>query len=194
MQSPYEVQLVTRAQRGDERAFEDLFKEHRGWVFSLCRRMTRDPAQAEDLTQEAFLQLFRRIATFRGESSFSTWMHRLVVNVVLMNLRKKKPAGAALEGAPSGREEAPPREYGAEDARLQGVIDRITIIRALERLPEDYRAAILLHDVEGYKHAEIVRLRSHSVGTSKSQLHRARLMLRRFLGESENARLSAPAA
>lgn len=179
-----EPQLIARAQRGDERAFEELFNAHKRRVYSLCLRMTGDPADAEDLAQEAFLQLFRKIGTFRGESAFSTWLHRLVVNVVLMHLRKKGLQQVPLEDVDTSQEEPVRREYGDDDQRLMGSVDRISLERAIAQLPPGYRAVFVLHDVEGYEHNEIAQIMNYSIGNSKSQLHKARLKLREALRTS----------
>lgn len=150
--------------------------------------MTGDAAEAEDLTQEAFLQLFRKLSTFRGESAFSTWLHRLVVNVVLMRLRKKSVQKVSLDETDNGQDEPVKREYGEDDRRLLGSIDRIALNAAIEQLPPGYRAIFVLHDVQGYEHNEIARIMNCSVGNSKSQLHKARLKLREALrGDVEKA-------
>jgi len=173
-----EAQLIARAQRGDEEAFEALFEMHKRRVYALCLRMTADTAEAEDLTQEAFLQLFRKIATFRGESAFSTWLHRLVVNVVLMHLRKKGLQQVSLDEVDSSQEEPVKRDYGDEDRRLMASVDRINLTRAIGQLPPGYRAVFILHDIEGYEHNEIAQIMNCSIGNSKSQLHKARMKLR----------------
>ena len=189
-----ETQLIARAQRGDEEAFAALYEIHKRRVYSLCLRMTGNTAEAEDLAQEAFLQLFRRISTFRGESAFSTWLHRLVVNVVLMHLRKKGLQLVPLEDTDNRQEEPVKREYGDEDRRLLGSIDRLTLVRAIEQLPPGYRVVFVLHDVEGYEHNEIAQMMNCSVGNSKSQLHKARLKLRAALRrESCEEGASSPA-
>lgn len=174
-------ELIARAQRGEEKAFAALFELHKRRVYSLCLRMTGDTAEAEDLAQEAFLQLFRKISTFRGESAFSTWLHRLVVNVVLMHLRKKGIQKVSLDEVDNSQEEPVKREYGDDDRRLLGSVDRITLNNAIEELPPGYRSIFVLHDVEGYEHNEIAQIMSCSVGNSKSQLHKARLKLREAL-------------
>ena len=176
-----ETQLIERAQRGDEEAFAALYQTHKRRVYSLCLRMTGNAAEAEDLAQEAFLQLFRRISTFRGESAFSTWLHRLTVNIVLMHLRKKGLQQVPLEDTDNWQEEPVKREYGDDDRRLLGSIDRLTLGRAIEQLPPGYRVVFVLHDVEGYEHNEIAQIMNCSVGNSKSQLHKARLKLRAAL-------------
>jgi RNA polymerase sigma-70 factor, ECF subfamily len=184
-----DAELIARAQRGDEGAFAALFDAHKRRVYSLCLRMTGDAAEAEDLAQEAFLQLFRKIGTFRGESAFSTWLHRLVVNVVLMHLRKKGLQQVSLDEPDSSQDEPVKREYGDDDKRLLHSIDRITLSRAIEDLPPGYRAVLVLHDVEGYEHNEIAQILNCSVGNSKSQLHKARLKLREVLRSQQ---LAAP--
>jgi RNA polymerase sigma-70 factor (ECF subfamily) len=176
-----ETQLIARAQRGDEEAFAALYEIHKRRVYSLCLRMTGDTAEAEDLAQEAFLQLFRKIATFRGESAFSTWLHRLVVNAVLMHLRKKGLQQVPLDDTDNSQEDAVKREYGDDDRRLLGSVDRLALSRAIEQLPPGYRSVFVLHDVEGYEHNEIAQIMDCSVGNSKSQLHKARLKLREAL-------------
>lgn len=186
-----DAQLIERAQRGDEAAFAALYDAHKRRVYSLCLRMVGDPAEAEDLSQEAFLQLFRKIGTFRGESAFSTWLHRLVVNVVLMRLRKRGLQEVSLDDMDSSQEEPVKREYGDDDRRLMGSIDRITLDQAIADLPPGYRAVFILHDVEGYEHNEIAEIMNYSIGNSKSQLHKARLKLREWL---RSRRVSACAA
>lgn len=177
-----EAIIIKRAQQGDQEAFERLYHMHKGRVYSLCLRMLGNPAQAEDMTQEAFLQLFRKVHTFRGESAFSTWLHRLAVNVVLMHLRKKGVPVVSLEEATQpDEEEAPPREFGAEDPLLLGSIDRVMLERVLQKLPPGYRLTFTLHDIEGYEHNEIAEMLGCSIGNSKSQLHKARLRLRELL-------------
>ena len=179
---PSEAELIERAKRGDAEAFQALYDKHKRRVYSLCLRMTANTAEAEDLAQEAFLQLFRKIATFRGESAFSTWLHRLSVNVVLMHLRKKSLPVVSLEETTQGTEEdSPKRDFGADDIALAGSIDRMQLQRAVENLPPGYRTIFVLHDIEGYEHNEIARIAGCSIGNSKSQLHKARMKLRDLL-------------
>ena len=180
--------MIARAQRGDEEAFAALFEAHKRRVYSLCLRMTSNTAEAEDLTQEAFLQLFRKISTFRGESAFSTWLHRLAVNVVLMHLRKKGLLQVSLDETDSSQNEPVKRDYGSEDRRLVGSVDRIGLQKAIAALPPGYRAVFVLHDVEGYEHNEIAEIMNCSVGNSKSQLHKARMKLRERLREDRGLR------
>lgn len=189
---------IARAQRGDEQAFAELYHTYSRRVYSLCLRMTHDEVEAEDLTQEAFLHLFRKLDSFRGESAFGTWLHRLVVNVVLMRLRKKSLRMVSLEEASpepgaeeAGRRDFAVRQYGREDRQLASAVDRVTLDRAIRELPAGYRTILLLHDLEGYEHSEIARLRKCSVGNSKSQLHKARVKLRQLLRHGPAARRAA---
>jgi len=185
-----ETQLIARAQRGDEEAFAALFEAHKRRVYSLCLRMTGNTAEAEDLTQEAFLQLFRKISTFRGESAFSTWLHRLAVNVVLMHLRKKGLQQISLDEVDTSQDEPVKRDYGSDDRRLTGSVDRIGLQKAIADLPPGYRAVFVLHDVEGYEHNEIAEIMKCSVGNSKSQLHKARMKLRERLRQDHGAKFA----
>jgi len=189
-----DAQLIAHAQRGDELAFATLFEAHKRRVYSLCLRMVGDPTEAEDLSQEAFLQVFRKLSTFRGESAFSTWLHRLVVNVVLMHLRKKGLQQISLDEVDNSQEEPVKREYGDDDRRLLGSVDRVNLERAIAELPPGYRAVFILHDVEGYEHNEIAQIMNYSIGNSKSQLHKARLKLREWLRLDEAKRMATPIA
>ena len=183
--SPTSAELVTRAQKGEESAFEALFHQYKGRVYSVCLRMIGNTAEAEDLTQEAFMQVFRKIHTFRGESAFSTWLHRLSVNIVLMRLRKRTVTETSLEDGASGEEfDEQRKEFGAPDLVLMGSIDRMHLERAIARLPAGYKQTFVLHDVHGYEHNEIATLLGCSIGNSKSQLHKARGRLRKLLRET----------
>ena len=179
-----ESEAIERAKQGDGDAFETLYDLHKRRVYSLCLRMTANAAEAEDLTQEAFLQLFRTIGTFRGESAFSTWLHRMAVNVVLMRLRKKNLPIVPLDDPLETEEESSKKEPGAPDLKLSGSVDRMQIQRAVDALPPGYRTIFVLHDVEGYEHNEIAQLVGCSIGNSKSQLHKARMKLRDLLKTS----------
>jgi RNA polymerase sigma-70 factor (ECF subfamily) len=187
-----EAELIERAKQGDAAAFEALYNLHKRRVYSLCLRMTANTAAAEDLTQEAFLQLFRKIGTFRGESAFSTWLHRMAVNVVLMQLRKKSLPIVPLEENIETEEETPRKEPGADDPRLAGSIDRMQLQRSIATLPPGYRMIFLLHDVEGYEHNEIAEMVGCSIGNSKSQLHKARMKLREILKTSRAEKATKP--
>jgi RNA polymerase sigma-70 factor (ECF subfamily) len=187
-----EAEAIERAKSGDAEAFEVLYNLHKRRVYSLCLRMTANTAQAEDLTQEAFLQLFRKIATFRGESAFSTWLHRMAVNVVLMHLRKKGLPAVSLEETIETEEETTRKELGTLDPILAGSIIRLQLQRAIEDLPPGYRRIFVLHDVEGYEHNEIAGMVGCSIGNSKSQLHKARMKLREFLKTSRAEKAAKP--
>jgi RNA polymerase sigma-70 factor (ECF subfamily) len=177
-----EAEAIEKAKQGDAEAFQALYDRHKRRVYSLCLRMTANTAEAEDLTQEAFLQLYRKIATFRGESAFSTWLHRLSVNVVLMHLRRKSlPVVSLEETTQPGEEDTPKKDFGADDVALAGSIDRLQLQRAVDSLPPGYRTIFVLHDVEGYEHNEIAGIVGCSIGNSKSQLHKARMKLRDLL-------------
>jgi RNA polymerase sigma-70 factor (ECF subfamily) len=188
-----EAEAIRLAQRGDAAAFERLYRMHSRRVYSLCLRMVGNTAEAEDLTQEAFLQLFRKIQTFRGESAFSTWLHRLSVNVVLMKLRKKSLPETSLDEETEPDEETggPRRDVGGPDQLLTGSIDRVNLQRAVEQLPPGYRMVFVLHDVQGYEHNEIAQIMECSIGNSKSQLHKARMRLRELLHEAQRDKARA---
>jgi len=185
-----EAEAIRQAKDGDATAFEYLYKANCRHVYSVCLRMIKNPAEAEDLTQQAFLQLFRKIGTFRGESGFSTWLHRVTVNIVLMHLRRKKPTEILFEDLDRpGSDDKGPREHGSSDTSMIGAIERINLMRAIRKLPSGYKRLFLLYDVLGYEHKEIARLLSCSTGCSKSQLHKARKRLRRLLqGEPGRAK------
>jgi len=181
-----ETGLIARAKDCDDRAFEALYHAYERRVYLLCVRMTGDSSEAEDLTQETFLQIFRKISTFRNESAFATWLHRVTVNVVLMHHRRKRLPIVPFEHADASPEELSWREYGAEDRTLVSLIDRILLRRAITQLPEGRRAVLVLHDLEGYRHTEIAKLQDCSIGNSKSQLSRARWNMRGLLQPGRN--------
>jgi RNA polymerase sigma-70 factor (ECF subfamily) len=177
-----ELTLVQRAQQGDEQAFATLFQLHKKRVYSVCLLMTKDVAEAEDLTQEAFLQVFRSVGTFRGDAAFSTWLYRVAVNTVLMKLRRRKsPPVLSLDEPVSSESPSLRRDFGKSDPQLSGAIDRIALRRAMQELPEGCRRIFALHEVEGYQHHEIAQLLHCSIGNSKSQLHKAKLKMRDLL-------------
>ncbi len=179
-----EAEAIQQAKQGHGAAFAFLYHLHKRRVYSLCLRMTGNTAEAEDLAQEAFLQLFRKIATFRGESAFSTWLHRLSVNVVLMHLRRKGLPEVSLEETMQPmQDDGPKRDIGERDKNLVGSLDRVNLERAIESLPPGYRTIFVLHDMEGYEHNEIASMMGCSIGNSKSQLHKARMKLRDLLRE-----------
>jgi RNA polymerase sigma-70 factor (ECF subfamily) len=189
-----EMEIIRLAQRGDAAAFEDLYKSHCRRIYGLCLRMTGNPALAEDLTQDVFLQVFRKIQTFRAESAFSTWLYRLAVNVVLMRRRIKTLKETSLEEGGETEGDSPrPREIGRTDQHLSGVVDRVNLKRALRQLPRGYRQIFVLHDVMGYEHHEIAEALGCCIGNSKSQLHKARMRLRTILRNGKPARFRSEA-
>lgn len=177
-----EAGLIRRAQSGDEHAFGSLYQLHKKRVYSVCLQMTKDVADAEDLTQDAFLQVFRSIGSFRGDSAFSTWLYRIAVNTVLMKLRRRKsPPLVSLDEPVSAETPSLKRDIGKADPALSGAIDRIALRRAVEELPAGCRQIFDLHEVEGYQHHEIAQLLQCSIGNSKSQLHKAKMKMRDVL-------------
>lgn len=175
--------ILRLAQQGDAAAFERIYRLHSRKVYALCVRMTADRTEAEDLTQEVFLQLFRKIGTFRGESTFSTWLHRISVNIVLMRFRKKGKMETSLDAIsnPTDESSTPPREFGGPDMQVNGVIDRITLQAAINELPRGYKAMFILRYIQGYKYNEIADILGCSAGNSKSQVYKARMRLRELL-------------
>jgi RNA polymerase sigma-70 factor, ECF subfamily len=177
--------IIARAQNGEAEAFELLYVAHQRRIFHLCYRMVNDWSRAEELTQDTFLQVYRKLQSFRFESAFSTWIHRIAVNMVLMHLRQNRALTheVALESsAPDDGESSFAYEsIGQSDGRLDHTVDRVALENAVALLPDGYRVIFLLHDVEGYEHHEIAELLGCSVGNTKSQLHKARLKIRAYL-------------
>ena len=174
-----DAELARLAADGDAAAFDEIYSRHRRFVYCLAVRMTRNQADAEDVTQESFVSVLRRVGSFRGEASFTTWLYRLVINQVMMHFRYRssRPQVETGDGEISERWH---RGVRRTDPAKQ-LIDRLAIEQAVRMLPAGYRSAFILHDVEGYNHEEAAQLSAHSVGTSKSQLHRARACLRAVL-------------
>jgi RNA polymerase sigma-70 factor, ECF subfamily len=185
-----EAEAICLACEGSTNGFEILYKLHSRRVYRLCLRMTGSPTEAEELTQESFMQLFRKIQTFRGGSSLSTWLHRLTVNLVLMRLRKKRHPEVSLDTTnESGEEDSRSfLELGGPDLQLSGVLDQVNLGKAIDQLPAGYKEIFILHDVEGYQHHEIAEILDCSISNSKSQLSRARLRLRKLLREAGHNR------
>ncbi len=180
---PLSADVIRRAQQGEAEAFAALFHAHKSRVYSLCLRMTNNIAEAEDLAQDAFLQVFRKLSTFRGDSALSTWLHRITVNTVLMHFRRKSPIKVSMDDTFKNDGESKPvrREFGRKDGRLETAVSRLALTRAISELPEGYRTIFILHEVDGYEHREIAELLGCSVGNSKSQLHKAKLKMRDML-------------
>lgn len=180
-----EVTAIQLAHNGNHAGFEYLYRRHSRRVHGLFLRMLRNVTEAEDLTQEVFLLVFRKFHTFRGESAFSTWLHRLAVNLALMHLRRKRPPSVAFEANAETDDDpiSPSIECGAPDLSLEGSVDRITLQRCITRLPAGCRLVFVLYDIQGYQHSEIAEIIGRTVGDSKSQLHKARKRLRVMLHE-----------
>ncbi|HJR08236.1 MAG TPA: RNA polymerase sigma factor [Pyrinomonadaceae bacterium] len=173
-----DFELAQRSAAGDREAFEQLYHRHFRRVYALTLRMTTNPSTAEDLTQEVFIHLFNKIGSFRGDSAFTTWLHRMTVNHVLMFFRKSSTRSELL----TNEGETPVQIVrGTENAGKMPIVDRIALEKAISELPPGYRSVFVLHDVEGYEHEEIGQMLGCSTGTSKSQLHKARLKLRDLL-------------
>ena len=180
-----DTDLISRAKDGDPEACAAIFEAHKRRVYSTCLLMTKNVADAEDLMQDAFIQIFRGIRTFRGDSAFSTWIYRVVVNTVLMTRRKRHLREVSLD-EPGNLDYSPvPREFGRDDNKLMGTVDRVALTQAANELPEGCRAIFILHEVEGYEHHEIAEQLSCSIGNSKSQLHKARLKMRKLLASGK---------
>lgn len=177
-ESTPDIALCRMAAAGNIQAFELIYERYHRRTYSLCLRMTSSQTEAEDLTQEVFIQLFRKIGSFRGDSAFSTWLHRLTVNQVLMHFRRRSVKN---ERTSDDGEMPEQMVRGTADPRKMQVVDRIALKNAIAELPNGYRNVFMLHDVEGFEHEEVARIMGISIGTSKSQLHKARLKLRGLL-------------
>ncbi len=173
-----DLELCRLATAGNLAAFEIIYQRYHRRTYSLALRMTGSQTEAEDLTQEVFIQLFRKIGSFRGDSAFSTWLHRMTVNQVLMHFRRR-----SVKNERTSEDGEMPEQtvHGTSNPRKMQVIDRIALKNAIAELPKGYRSVFVLHDVEGFEHEEVARIMGISVGTSKSQLHKARLKLRGLL-------------
>ncbi|HEX8070591.1 MAG TPA: RNA polymerase sigma factor [Pyrinomonadaceae bacterium] len=174
----HDFELARRIADGDAQAFEALYARHHRRVYSLCLRMTQHVAEAEDLTQEVFVQVYRKACSFRGASTFTTWLHRLTVNQVLMHFRRM---GVRKEQTTDDGLLPEQPQAWAQPVSAAPAVGAIALERAVAQLPPGYRAVFILHDVEGYEHEEIAKLLGCSTGTSKSQLHKARMKLRKLL-------------
>ncbi|WP_105253857.1 RNA polymerase sigma factor [Pseudoalteromonas sp. T1lg75] len=166
-----ELQTIEKAQQGDQDAFYVLYQCHVRRVYALCLRLVADQAQAEDVTQEVFVQLWQKINSFDGKSQFSTWLHRVASNIAISYLRKQKNW---VQRVVSSEETGMEHEQAAQCQELNG-LDKLIV-----RLPERARQVFVLHAVEGYRHEEIAQMMNMAVGSSKSQYHRARGLLQEW--------------
>lgn len=181
-----DIELTKVAAQGDMGAFEEIYKRHHRRVYSICLRMLQNASEAEDLTQDVFIQLYRKISSFRGDSAFTTWLHRMTVNQVLMHFRKR-----TVKYEKTTEEGDTPDQIvsGTGNPHKMQIVDKIALDNAIEQLPTGYKNVFVLHDVEGFEHEEVARILGCSVGTSKSQLHKARLKLQKLLKKKANPRL-----
>ena len=170
--------LADRCRAGDSQAFEELYRQHAGRLFNLVFRMAGSAQDAEDLLQEAFLLAHRKMAGFRGDSSLGTWLYRLTMNHCLDHLRGRQVKMGRVTDSLDADEASEP---ASPMPMVPSAITRLDLDRAIERLPAGCRAAFLLHDVEGFEHKEVAQILGVTEGTSKSQVHKARLKLRGLL-------------
>lgn len=183
---PSESAMIDCAKRGDESAYEKLYRLHKARVYAWCFRMTRKPADAEDLTQEVFLQLYRKLKSFRGDSSLSTWLYRVTTNIVLMHYRKRRAAELSLDIVEGQDQASVDSEFQDKICIMIYPLERVALTQAIGSLPKGRRSVYLLHDIKGLSHDDIASRMGFSVNTSKSQLHRARLILRATLDPNES--------
>lgn len=181
-----DFELTKLAAKGDMAAFEEIYQRHHRRVYSICLRMLQNAYEAEDLTQDVFIQLYRKIGSFRGDSAFTTWLHRMTVNQVLMHFRKRN---VKYEKVTEEGETPDQIVNGTDDPDRMPIVDKIALENAIDQLPDGYKNVFVLHDIEGFEHEEVARILGCSVGTSKSQLHKARLKLRKLLQKKANPRL-----
>lgn len=184
-----DFKLAQLAASGDVGSFEELYRRHHRRVYSICLRMLQNPTEAEDLTQDVFVQLFRKIGSFRGDSAFTTWLHRMTVNQVLMHFRKRN---VKLEKTTEEGETPEQIVMGTANPDRMPIVDKIALQDAVDQLPNGYKNVFLLHDVQGYEHEEVAKILGCSVGTSKSQLHKARLKMRKLLMKKSNPKIYRP--
>jgi RNA polymerase sigma-70 factor, ECF subfamily len=181
-----DFQLAQMAAKGDMTAFEEIYRRHHRRVYSICLRMLQSTSEAEDLTQDVFIQLYRKIGSFRGDSAFTTWLHRMTVNQVLMHFRKRT---VKFEKTTEEGETPDQIVSGTGNPHKMQIVDKIALDNAIAQLPDGYKSVFVLHDVEGFEHEEVARILGCSVGTSKSQLHKARLKLQKLLKKKANPRM-----
>lgn len=184
----HDLNLARKISAGDIQAFEELYLRYHRRVYCLCVKMTNNASEADDLTQEVFIHLYHKVGSFRGDSAFTTWLHRVTVNKVLMHFRTNKARRdqTTVDGVL-------PEPGNQDGGRYNGslTLNRLTLERAIQQLPPGYRAVFVLHEIEGHDHAETARICGNSIGTTKSQLHKARRKLRALL-LAENLQPDSP--
>ncbi len=171
--------VVARCRRGELGAFEEIYQRYSHRLYNVAYRMTGNATDADDLLQEIFLQVHRRLDTFRGEAALGTWLHRLAVNCCLDHLRSRQGRQGRVTGFLEDQED--PEPEAAASWRPDTVLDRLELERAIAKLPPRYRAAFVLYDIEGHEHHEVGEMLGIAIGTSKSLVHKARKRLRHFL-------------
>jgi len=177
-------EAVALAQSGDESGWNAIYEKHHARVENVCRRMLNGKnEEVEDLTQEVFLQIFRKLNQFRGDAQLSTWIHRITVNTLLMKFRRKAYPEVSLDELAERRVESGGlsseiAELAREDTRLSGAVDRIALTRALALMPKGYRTTLVMTQIYGFEHQEAARLLGRTVGNSKSQLHKGKIAMR----------------
>lgn len=175
-----DLALAKAASTGDMAAFEEIYLRRHRRVYAVCLRLLQNEAEAEDLTQEVFIQLYRKIGSFRGDSAFTTWLHRMTINQVLMHFRRRH---VKFERTTKKGEIPVETVPGTENPKKMPIVDRIALKNAIAQLATGYRNVFVLHDIEGYEHEEVANILGCAVGTSKSQLHKARLKLQKLLSK-----------
>lgn len=178
-----DLELARRCQKGDASAFEELYRQHSGRLYNLAFRMAGSAQEAEDLLQEVFLHAYRKLGSFRGDSSLGTWLYRLGMNQCLDYLRGRQ---ARMNQATDSLDEEGATEPATRTPMTPTAVNRVDLERAIGRLPEGCRAAFLLHDLEGFEHHEVAKILGVSEGTSKSQVHKARMKLRAMLNSTHD--------
>ena len=176
-----ELALVERARNGDLAAFETIYRTHSGRLYSVAYRMLGNPTDAEDMLQDVFLSAHRKLDSFRGESALGTWLYRLATNLCLDHLRSRAARTGQLTGA---LDDEPGLADSGSRKLAERTVTKMDLERALAQLPEGCRTAFVLHDVEGLEHREVAEVLGIAEGTSKSQVHKARLRLRAILGRA----------
>lgn len=182
-----EKRAIQAAQKGDAAGFQFLYERYKSYVYSLCLRMTRDPALSEDLTQDVFLHVWRKVASYKGDALFRTWLYRVAINIVLLHFRRHKEINLPLDN-----QTLPSTELKMMENIPQPDIDEhISLQNTLGTLSPRYRSVLMLHDLHGYRHQDISQLLGITSGASRSQLHKARVKLRSALGMVHSSRKRA---
>jgi RNA polymerase sigma-70 factor (ECF subfamily) len=177
-----EAEAIERARNGDVRGYESLYHSHRSRVYSLCLRFTGNTSDAEDLAQDVFLQVYRKISTFRGDAKFGSWLYRVAMNLVLMHFRRRRPHEISLNAPRTLNSDPMQSQLRDQSWTSSFLVERVALGRALGSLSKARRSVVLLHDVNGFTHGEVGQRLGLAAGTSKSQLHKAHVELRDMLG------------